>query len=171
MIFIFPTEVESAPFRTANPSAKVVVCGVGMAETAAAIVRIATTYPEERTVILAGIAGAYDIDKNPINQVVEVTREQIEELPQQFAKHYDIAPRWGLPQAHSNTVNRSGALNASAQIENMEGAAAAAVCKALGIDFHEIRAISNRVSDPFSLWSIDSAIEALTCELSKIYSA
>ncbi len=51
----------------------------------------------------------------------------------------------------------------------MEGAVAAAICEALGIEFHEIRAISNRVGDPFACWSVESAIEALSIELSKIY--
>ncbi len=167
MIFIFPTEGEAAPFRKANPSAEVVIGGVGMAETAATI----ATLKEPRMIILAGVAGAYNLAQTPINQVVEVVREQIEELPQQFSKVYEIAPRWGLPQVTSNTVSRSGAQSARSQIEQMEGAAAAAVCEALGIEFHQIRAISNRVGDPFPLWSIDSAIEVLSVELTKIYRA
>ncbi len=167
MIFVFPTEIESKPFRTANPSAQVVICGVGMVETAATM----ACMPRGKRVILAGIAGAYDTALNPINQVVEVTEEQVEELPPQFAKQYKIAPQWGLPTVSSNTVSRCGATKAKAQIENMEGAVAAAICEALGTTFHQIRAISNRVGDPASQWSVDSAIEALTEELSRIYNS
>ncbi len=108
MIFIFPTELEAAIFRAANSSAKVMIGGVGMAETAATITRLIKR-STPRTIILAGIAGAYDTNHNPINQVVEVVSEQIEELPKQFAKRSKIAPNWGLPQASSNTVSSSAA--------------------------------------------------------------
>ncbi|MFR9619849.1 MAG: hypothetical protein SNH63_01365 [Rikenellaceae bacterium] len=166
MIFLFPTELEATPFIAARPQAKVVICGVGMAEAAATTARVAA---EGEMVVLAGIAGAYDTQCNPIDQVVEVVSEQIEELPTQFAKRYETTPRWQLPRATSNSMNRSGAVQHTTQIENMEGAAVAAVCQRLNIEFHQIRAISNRVGDPISQWSIISAIEALAHELSKIY--
>lgn len=168
ILFLFPTELEAAPFRAANPSAEIIICGVGMAATAATLSRVIHRKGIEK-VILAGIAGAYNIAQNPINQVVEVVSEQIEELPQQFAKRYDIELQYGLTSARSNSVNRSNFQGSRCDIENMEGAAAAAICEELNISFSEIRAISNLVGDPTSKWSIKSAIEALTDELSTIY--
>ncbi len=168
ILFLFPTEFEAAPFRAANPSAEVIICGVGMAATAATLSRAILKNSVER-VILAGIAGAYNTTQNPIDQVVEVISEQIEELPTQFAKRYEIKQRYGLTTARSNSVNRSNFSGSKCDIENMEGAAAAAICEEHNISFSEIRAISNLVGDPTSKWSIKSAIEALTDELSTIY--
>ncbi|MFI3289268.1 MAG: hypothetical protein SNH55_05455 [Rikenellaceae bacterium] len=168
MVFLFPTEFEAAPFRKLHPSANVIICGVGMAATAATLSLIITT-TRPKAVILCGIAGAYDINQNPIDQVVEVISEQIEELPEMFQKIYEIEPRWGLPTASSNTVNRSNFQGAKSDIENMEGAAAAAICLEHNIQFSQIRAISNLVGDPTHKWSFKSAIKALTEALSTIY--
>ncbi len=171
MIFVFPTIEEAAKFRTECPTAEVIISGVGMAETAAAMVKIArrATREEPSTVILAGIAGAYDTTATPLGSVVEVVQEQIEELPRKYRKKYQITPRFGLPQATSNCVSKPYFEGAESQIENMEGASAAAMCEALGIQFTEIRAISNRVGDPFEQWAITPAIDALTNTLSEIY--
>ncbi len=168
MVFLFPTEFEATPFRELHPSANVIICGVGMAATAATLSRIITTQ-NPKIVILCGIAGAYNTTQNPIDQVVEVISEQIEELPKQFQKTYKIEPRWGLPTASSNTVNRSNFQGSVSDIENMEGAAAAAICLEYKISFSQIRAISNLVGDPTHKWSFKSAIEALTNTLSNIY--
>lgn len=167
MIFLFPTEFEAALFRRACPTAEVVVCGVGMAATAAAVSRVVLSRPDR--VVLCGIAGAYDVAQNPINQVVEVVRESIEELPQQFAMSYDIEPYFGLVAATSNSVNRSNFIGSKSDIENMEGAAAVAICIEHKIQFSEIRAISNLVGDHKDNWSIGSAIKELTNVLSTIY--
>ncbi len=168
MIFLFPTEFEAKLFRELHPHARVVICGVGMAETSATLSRIIIGGDVDE-VILVGIAGAYDIGKNPVNQVVEVVSETIEELPLQFSKIYTIAPRWGLPKVSSNTVNRSHFRGAKSDIENMEGAVAAAICSNFGVKFSEIRSISNLVGDPFEKWSVESAIKALTLQISIIY--
>lgn len=167
MVFLFPTEFEAAPFRSACPSAEIVICGVGMAATAAVASRVVLSCPDR--VVLSGIAGAYNLAQNPINQVVEVVCESIEELPSQFAKSYVIQPFFALPTATSNSVNRSNFAGATSDIENMEGAAAAAICIEHNIPFSEIRAISNLVGDDVENWSIKSAIEALTTELLTIY--
>ncbi|MFI3328366.1 MAG: hypothetical protein SNH79_01980 [Rikenellaceae bacterium] len=171
MIFIFPTIKEAEKFHKNCPTAEVIICGVGMAETAAAMVKIARTATREEldTVILAGIAGAYDCNEFPLGTVVEVSAEQIEELPRKYRKQYDMVPRYSLPTATSNCVSKPSFEGAKSQIENMEGASAAAICQALGIQFTEIRAISNRVGDEFEKWSIEPAIDALTDTLTTIY--
>lgn len=158
MTYLFPTELEARHFRVACPDAEIIICGVGMAAAAATMARIA---PNTKEVILAGIAGCYDPTITPINSVVEVICEQIEELPEPFAKRYETAPQWGLPSAISNCVNRAGAPHQNAQIEDMEGASVMAICMALKIPFSQIRAISNIAGDPFSKWSIEPATKAL----------
>ena len=67
----------------------------------------------------------------------------------------------------SLTVNRTGeSLSQVAGdvpfIEQMEGAAVAAVCKVWGVEeYYHLRAISNYVDDPRSAWRIGAAVEAL----------
>ncbi len=167
MIFLFPTEFEAAPFRESCPDAEVVICGVGMAAAAATMASVVGREPE--MVILAGIAGSYDLSKFAINQVVEVTSEQIEELPERFQNSYTTSARFNLPEASSNSVNRSHFIGAKSDIENMEGASVMAICERLGIPFSQIRAISNLVGDGVENWSIKPAIVALTETLITIY--
>ncbi len=168
MIFLFPTQFEAEKFRTLHPTATIHICGVGMAEAAATMAQLAPTITNEE-VILAGIAGSYDLTRYPIGSVVEVVSEQINELPDRFVKRYEIAPRWGLPQARGNSVNRSNAARGECDIENMEGASVAAICERFGLRFSEIRSISNHVGDPSSEWHFAPAIESLTNALSAIY--
>ncbi len=169
MIFLFPTEMEAAKFRRVEPDAEVVICGVGMAAAAASMAALVAGHKSIELVVLAGIAGSYDVAKDPVNKVVEVVVEQIEELPERFRERYEIEARFGLPKVRSNSVNRSNFAATESDIENMEGAAVVAICRSLGIPFSEIRAISNGVGDEFEKWSVDSAIDALTTTLSEIY--
>ena len=71
----------------------------------------------------------------------------------------------GLRTAVSNSVARSGAAPAGAEVENMEGAAFFAVAAALGVPAAEVRAVSNRVGEPFGVWRVADACEALAREL------
>ena len=68
-------------------------------------------------------------------------------------------------EAVSNSVARSGAAPAGAEVENMEGAAFFAVAAALGVPAAEVRAVSNRVGEPFGVWRVADACEALAREL------
>lgn len=169
MIFIFPTQLEAAKFRTARPNAEIHICGVGMAESGAYTAKLICDSDRAEHYILAGIAGAYNITKNPVDQVVEVTQEHIAEIPEVYAKSYPIEPFFGLTTAKSNTTNGINLPSGGADIENMEGAAVAAVCSAFGVKFSEIRAVSNDVNQPMEDWSDISAINALTETLIKIY--
>lgn len=47
----------------------------------------------------------------------------------------------------------------------MEGAAFFAVAAALGVPAAEVRAVSNRVGEPFGVWRVADACEALAREL------
>jgi adenosylhomocysteine nucleosidase/futalosine hydrolase len=50
----------------------------------------------------------------------------------------------------------------------MEGASVSAVAEQLGVEFLHLRAISNRVGDPFAMWEIGKACEALAEALTKL---
>ncbi len=167
MIILIPTELEA---QYIHPTIEVVICGVGMAEAAATMAHIATTQHPDR-VILAGIAGVYRHSPIEVGDVVEVVSEQIEELPERFGRHYEVEAQWGLPTAHSNSVNSTITITPTADIENMEGAAVMAICERLSIPFSEIRAISNRVGDPFAKWEVERATKALAEAISTLYNS
>ena len=73
----------------------------------------------------------------------------------------------------SLTVSRTGEGLAEtddvAMIEQMEGAAVAAVCEAFSVEYLHLRAISNRVSDERKAWRIAEAIEALVRAVAEQY--
>ncbi len=168
MIVLFPTELEAARLRTARPDIEIVICGVGMAEAAATMAQLALQRNDIDEVLLAGIAGSYDTQKVAIGSVVEVIVEQIEELPERYAKRYITEPRWGLPTAVANSVNRSNAPHQTSDIESMEGASLIAICNRAGVRVSQIRAVSNRVGAPFNEWSIDLALDNLTSTLTQL---
>ena len=54
-------------------------------------------------------------------------------------------------------------------VEQMEGAAIGAVCRAWGVEYSHLRTISNRVGDARPLWRADEAVEHLAEVLSELY--
>ena len=139
--------------------------GVGQAAVAAGVIR-AVKSKKPDLVILAGLAGSYDSEL-AYGEVVEVVREQAAGIPDRYAESYAVEPLTELRTVRSLTVDRSGggtefAAKASAQVENMEGAALFAVCDALGVECAELRAISNRVGEPFETWHTEEALANLT---------
>ena len=164
-LYLFPTRAEAAAFERLCPKAAVGIIGVGMAEAAASAARLIVEL-RPRRVVLCGIAGACD-ERLVVGEVVEVVSDSVAELPARFALKYPSAPITRLPKVSSFTVSRTGASlpllkdDALHSVEQMEGAAVAAVAKQLGVDFLHIRAISNRVSDARSAWRIAEAVEAL----------
>lgn len=178
-IFIFPTEHEAAPFRRHAPDATIYISGVGMAAVAATLVRAASDSMagcglsskdamSDLLFILAGVAGSYG-DVPTLCEVVEVESECCVELPERFRRTYRATECvTALRRVASNTLHGMCADPASAEIENMEGAAFFAVAEALAVRGVELRAISNRVGDEFKAWRIDEAAEVLANELIKI---
>lgn len=159
-LILIPTETEAAPLRAACPDAPVRIAGVGMAAAAAATARIIAEEHPDR-LILAGIAGASDRSV-AVCEVVAVAGERIAELPGKYAVRYaaDFIPA-GLRTVESNTTNRTGVAASGTQIENMEGAAFLAVCRAFGVPGAEVRAVSNYTDDPRSAWRIEESAEKL----------
>lgn len=169
-IYLFPTELEAKPFRALCPEATVVVSGVGMAATAAAIARLERErgLSADDMVVLAGVAGAYS-DNLSTGKVVEVRSEECVELPARFRVKYEQdTPHTTLHRVASNTVHGVVTEPTTADIENMEGATLFAMAEAMGFRATEVRAISNRVGESFDKWHLDEAVEALAEELKRI---
>lgn len=166
-IFLFPTEEEAARFRKAAPEARIVISGVGPAETAVATAKALNEGCKH--LILAGIAGTYDPSLEA-GAVVAVSEERIAGLPEAYAKSYGGAtvPK-GLKAVKGNTVAQCGAAAEGAQIENMEGAVFFALCSAAGVRFSEIRSVSNLVGAPRSEWNVGTALDNLTLILTDTF--
>ncbi|WP_348715568.1 hypothetical protein [uncultured Alistipes sp.] len=165
IVYLFPTVEEAKGFLLTEPKYPVFVTGVGQAAVAAGVIR-AVKSKKPDLVILAGLAGSYDSEL-AYGEVVEVVREQVAGIPDRYAESYAVEPLTELRTVRSLTVDRSGggtefAAKASAQVENMEGAALFAVCDALGVECAELRAISNRVGEPFKTWHTEEALANLT---------
>lgn len=165
-IYLFPTELEAKAFRELCPNAEVVISGVGMVATAAAIA--SRNYRAEDVVVLAGIAGAYG-DSVAVGDVVEVVSEECVDLPERFRSTYRQAESYtSLRGVRSNSVHTMQSESHGADIENMEGAALFAMAEVMGFRAVEVRAISNRVGDSFDKWAVDEAVTALAKELKKL---
>ncbi len=169
-IYLFPTELEAKNFRALCPNAEVVISGVGMVATAAAIASLDRRKQllANDVVVLAGIAGAYG-DSVAVGEVVEVKSEQCVDLPERFRQTYcQRVFHTSLRRVASNTVHTMQSESHGADIENMEGAALFAMAEIIGFRAVEVRAISNRVGEPFEKWAVDEAVTALAKELKKL---
>lgn len=173
-LFLFPTEVETEPFRLLCPEAEVAIIGVGMAEAAAMTARY-LSLRKPLDVVLCGVAGACD-ERLTVCQVVEVVYDRIASLPKPFGKEYRMERTTGLDSVEAFTVNATGESlpfleeGTLPAVEQMEGAAVAAVCEAMGVEhFHHIRAISNRVGDAREQWRLKEAATALGGVVSQLF--
>lgn len=171
-LFLFPTSFEAEPFVGLRPDADVVIIGVGMAEAAALSARVIAERKPDR-VVLCGIAGAISEDI-AVGDVVEVVSDRVAGLPKAFDKEYISPARTLLPSVHSLTVNHTGEGVPCAEhncnaIEQMEGAAVAAVAEAFGVEYIHLRAISNRVSDERSQWRVGEAVASLSCIVARLF--
>ena len=170
-LFMFPTSAEAESFRTLRPRAKCRIIGVGMAEAGAGAAHCLAATGCRRAV-LCGIAGACD-DRASVGEAVEVVADAVAGLPAAYFTLYRCPRATELPAVRSLTVSRTGdalrgdtatgdpTLDALPLVEQMEGAAVAAACRAFGAEFVHLRAISNRVGDPRAEWRVAEAVEAL----------
>lgn len=174
VLYLFPTEFEAAPFRALRPQAEVRIVGVGMSQAAATLSRIIAEEQPER-VVLCGIAGACD-ERLKVGGAVEVVTDCEMGLPKAYAESYKPCRCTELPEVEAFTVSRCGAsLECGAResevqaIEQMEGVAVGAMCRAWGVEYSHLRTISNRVGDARPLWRADEAVEHLAEVLSELY--
>ena len=160
LIFLFPTELEAAKLRALRPDLDIRICGIGAVETATEVARILRT--ERKSMLLCGIAGAYDRNLKK-GDVVAVVEERFAYLSTGYDRTYSASlDVEGLPMVRSNTVSHCSMAADGAEIENMEGAALFAMAQAEGVRCGEIRAISNYVGEERSEWDIPLALERLT---------
>ena len=176
VLYLFPTEFEAAPFRALRPQAEVRIVGVGMSQAAATLSRIIAEEQPER-VVLCGIAGACD-ERLKVGGAVEVVTDCEMGLPKAYAESYKPCRCTELPEVEAFTVSRCGeSLECGAResevpaIEQMEGAAVGAMCRAWGVEYSHLRTISNRVGDARPLWRADEAVEHLAEVLSELHDA
>lgn len=168
-LYLFPTEFEAVPFRALRPDAQVRIIGVGMSQAAAATARLLADECPQR-VVLCGIAGACD-EGMERGSVVEVVEDSEYGLPALYAERYEPQRLTSLPAVKAFTVSRSGASVAEAEpaVEQMEGAAVGAMCRAWGVEYSHLRGISNLVGEPKQMWRIAEAVESLTNVLCELY--
>ena len=165
--------MEAKAFRQLCPDAEVIISGVGMVATAAAIASLDRRkhLVASDMVVLAGIAGSYG-DSVAVGEVVEVVSERCVDLPERFRQTYlQRVFHTMLRRVTSNTVHAMGVEAEGADIENMEGAALFAMSEAIGFRAVEVRAISNRVGESFDKWHLDDAVAALAAELKRMNDA
>ena len=166
-LYLFPTREEAAELltRRADLKPQVGFVGVGMAEAGANAAALIARHRPQR-VVLCGIAGACD-RRVEVGTVVQVESDRVVGLPEKYSIEYDSSTVEGLCRVQGLTVSRTGeSLPAAASnipcIEQMEGAAVAAACRAMGVEeYIHLRAISNYVDDARSAWRIKEAVEAL----------
>lgn len=176
IVIIVPTEKESLVIL--ERGTRVVNCGVGMAECAAATAKVIVDKTPS-LVILAGIAGTYSLDIE-VGETVVVESETIADLGRLtdgvltplYQKTYvsKILPK-GFKRVNSNTTNTAAAIVAQpveAEIENMEGAAFFAVCERFGVPALEVRTISNRVGEKIGGKNMEIATSRLALDLETI---
>lgn len=167
-VLLFPTELEAAPLRRRRPDLDIRISGVGAAETARFMQRLLSA-ERPSLAVLCGTAGSYDAAYG-IGSVVAVAEERMDGVPPQFAATYRAtADMDGLPRVTGNTVSRSGAPAAGAQVENMEGAVFFASCAEVGVPCAEIRAVSNAVGAPRGEWNIGAAVVRLAETIDKMF--
>lgn len=168
-LYLFPTREEAAELltRRADLKPQVGFVGVGMAEAGANAAALITRYRPQR-VVLCGIAGSCDRALIRVGNVVQVIRDKVAGLPEKYSLYYTSPNIEGVDYyVNSVTVNRTGeALPIVAGnlpcIEQMEGAAVAAACRAMGVEeYIHLRAISNYMDDDRSAWRIKEAVKAL----------
>lgn len=171
-LYLFPTAEEAVGLlsRRTDLREQVGIIGVGMAEAAAGAARLIAQHKPSR-VVLGGIAGS--IDKGLIKRcdVVQVVRDRVAGLPERYGVDYLSCGIEGIDHCvNSVTVSRTGEAlqdewvmdTLQLFIEQMEGAAVAAVCREMGVkEYIHLRAISNYVDDERSAWRIAEAVDAL----------
>jgi len=194
VIIFAPTERETEHFAAHGLHAH--VCGVGMAECAAAAARAASELSSDAAqstlFVLAGIAGVYG-DRLAVGDTVVVATETVADLGRREADggftpmfqktyHATFTPRTlpaGIAAARGVTVNMAGGMGATLSVEgvpegiaveNMEGAAFFAVCARFGVPAMEVRTVSNRVGEAVTAPNLDTAARRLAADLKKIVS-
>ena len=183
---LFPTKMEMHPFVERYPEdAQVWQCGIGSTACAVSACNIIETYNPD-IIILAGIAGAMPCSGVRRGDTVLVGTENLCDIGTIHSGEFKPLPSDGnslysnrlhnttaLPElfdcVESDTVTTAGTPyrnpDSHAKIENMEGAGFFAMCGMKGIDYAELRTISNYVGEERCNWIFAEATEILAEQL------
>lgn len=193
ILLIASTQQEILPYLQTSHHHDVLITGVGIPSTIFRLTRQLSHHHYDM-VIQAGIAGAFETSFAKPGHVVQVTKDAFGDLGafengqildlQQLELNFD--PIWiehsnlktDLPEVKGITVQTItndrailGALSSKwgADVETMEGAAAAYVCAQKQLPFVQIRAVSNTVGiRDKSFWHTGEAISNLNNSLASI---
>jgi futalosine hydrolase len=193
ILLIAATQQEILPYLQTSHHHDVLITGVGIPSTIFRLTRQLAHHHYD-LVIQAGISGAFESSFAQHGDVVQVTKDAFGDLGafengqlldlQQMELNFD--PVWiqsgaiktDLPEVKGITVqtvtNDKVILTAlstkwQADVESMEGAAAAYVCQQKQIPFVQIRAISNKVGTrDKSYWHTGEAITNLNNALMSV---
>ncbi len=183
---IFPTADEAQYFK--REDVEVAYCGVGLiAATFGTYKAILETKPD--IIIMGGIAGVYKGVELAIGDSVLVTEEHQADLglfyedgfrhisSDCFDMNFEvlspiecphIKPYMPLKRGTSNSMNCAIASFVETQgrdVESMEGAGFFYTCSKLGVEFLEVRTISNVVDTNHDAWDYVTSIKNLTSSL------
>lgn len=154
---------------TSDANVRVGITGVGMAQAGATAAALIAEHKPQR-VVLCGIAGAVGGSLMQRGDVVQVVRDRVAGLPAEYVIDYTSPAIEGVDfYVNALTVSRVGealedrwvAESLQFFIEQMEGAAVAAVCRAFGVEYFHLRSISNYVDAPRAEWDVEGAVKAL----------
>lgn len=190
ILLIAATQQEILPYLQTQHHHDVLITGVGIPSTMFRLTRQLAHHHYD-VVVQAGIAGAFDHSFAKKGHVVQVTKDAFGDLGtfengafsdlQQLELNFD--PIWlngsylktGLPEVKGITVqtvtNDATIVSAlsgkwQADVESMEGAAAAYICHQKQIQFVQLRAISNTVGERNKAnWNVDDAVANLNTAL------
>lgn len=173
MLLLAPTSIETKWITD-----EVILTGIGPYKCAASVARVISEQCPD-LLILCGIAGAYPDSGLVSGDTVLVETEHAADLGSfqgetflpKFCESYTcsyIGDDVPFAKVQSNSVSGASApfvRRDGVQIENMEGAAFFYTCLQYGVPFLELRSISNRVGDPFSMWDLSGAAKSLADSL------
>lgn len=186
IIVIFPTVTESKYFN--YPGVEVEFCGVGVIESTYNTMRVIRDKQPD-ILIMAGIAGVYKHSSLKIGDAVLVSEERVADLgffyPEGF-RHisnmtldmsFEINSHLKNPNKIENSPFQEAVSNSmnsamtpfveieGVEIENMEGAGFFHSCIKEGVEFYELRSISNVVDIEHDDWDYETSIRNLTNSL------
>lgn len=189
ILILSATSAEIQPilsWATGLPGLVIETVGVGPYRTAFHTQKLVAEYGPD-LVVLVGIAGCYAGSGADVGEVFLVTEERAADLgsfhgPADAESAPTFSPVFSpkfaerlicpyipagatLPVAVSNSLSAAGApyvARDGVQLENMEGVAFFYTCRALGVPFLELRAVSNVVGEPFERWNIPLAAKNLS---------
>lgn len=191
IIVLFPTKGEAKYFKPKREGVAVHFMGVGLVASAYSTLKIISECKPD-IIILAGVAGVYPTAPYSVGDCVLVAEEHEADLGFFHAegfRHIDKNPitasfkltdatkcpyvnnTFPFPLVVSNSANSSMPPHVDStgvDIENMEGSAFFSVCTLEGVEFYELRAISNTVDINRKDWNLELATQELAKGLDKL---